>query len=120
MAKFTSQIAMLFIVVALVCAFVPVFSVDESEAKSLWDTCLVKISPHCALNTIAVVFGNTTINDSCCHDLVQEGKVCHDTLIKYIADRPALIARETLYLKRRDELWNHCVAISKKCLNYFD
>ncbi|XP_010442146.1 PREDICTED: uncharacterized protein LOC104725220 [Camelina sativa] len=113
MAKFTSQIAMLFIVVALVCAFVPVFSVDESEAKSLWDTCLVKISPHCALNIIVVVFGNATINDSCCHDLVQEGKVCHNTLIKYIADRPALIARETLYLKKRDDMWNHCVAISK-------
>ncbi|XP_010495949.1 PREDICTED: uncharacterized protein LOC104773098 [Camelina sativa] len=113
MAKFTFQIAMLFIVVALVCAFVPVFSVDESEAKLLWDTCLVKISPHCALDIIAVVFGYATINDSCCHDLVQEGKVCHDTLIKYIADRPALIARETLYLKKRDDLWSHCVAISK-------
>ncbi|EOA33534.1 hypothetical protein CARUB_v100221181mg, partial [Capsella rubella] len=29
----------------LVCAFVPVYSVEDSEAKSLWDTCLVKISP---------------------------------------------------------------------------
>ncbi|EOA36025.1 hypothetical protein CARUB_v100221180mg, partial [Capsella rubella] len=53
------------------------------------------------------------ITDSCCHDLVQEGKVCHDNLIKYIADRPALIARETQYLKKSDDLWSHCVAISK-------
>ncbi|EOA34105.1 hypothetical protein CARUB_v10022271mg [Capsella rubella] len=113
MAQFNSQITMLFIVVALVCAFVPVYSVEDSEAKSLWDTCLVKISPKCALDIVAVVFGNATITDSCCHDLVQEGKVCHDNLIKYIADRPALIARETQYLKKSDDLWSHCVAISK-------
>ncbi|EOA34860.1 hypothetical protein CARUB_v10022442mg, partial [Capsella rubella] len=69
MAKFNSQISMLFIVVALVCAFVPVYSVDDNEAKSSWDTCLVKISPKCALDIIAVVFGNATITDSCCHDL---------------------------------------------------
>ncbi|EOA34787.1 hypothetical protein CARUB_v10022364mg, partial [Capsella rubella] len=67
----------------------------------------------CALDIVAVVFGNATIIDSCCHDLVQEGKVCHDNLIKYIADRPALIARETQYLKKSDDLWSHCVAISK-------
>ncbi|EFH64482.1 hypothetical protein ARALYDRAFT_315391 [Arabidopsis lyrata subsp. lyrata] len=100
MAKLSSHITTLFIVVALVCAFVPVFSVEEAEAKSLWDTCLV-------------VFGNGTLYESCCHNLVQEGKVCHDNLIKYIADRPSLIGRETQYLKKRDDLWSHCVSISK-------
>ncbi|KAF2538753.1 hypothetical protein F2Q68_00020785 [Brassica cretica] len=66
---------------ALICAFVPAFSVEEAEAKSLWDTCLLKISPKCALDIIDVVFENLTITDACCHDLVQEGKMCHDTLI---------------------------------------
>jgi len=40
MSKFNSQITMLFIVVALVCAFVPAFSVEEAEANLLWNTCL--------------------------------------------------------------------------------
>ncbi|KAL9308801.1 putative Prolamin-like domain-containing protein [Arabidopsis thaliana] len=73
MARLSSHVITLFIVVALVCAFVP----------------------------------------SCCHDLVQEGKVCHDNLIKYIADRPSLIGREAQYLKKRDDVWSHCVSISK-------
>ncbi|KAL1208527.1 hypothetical protein V5N11_008007 [Cardamine amara subsp. amara] len=111
MAKLSIQ--MLFVVVALVCAFVPVLSVEEAEAKALWNTCLVKITPKCALDIISVVFGNGTISDSCCHDLVQEGKLCHDTLIKYISDRPSLIVKEAQFLKKRDDLWAHCVSISK-------
>ncbi|VVB16623.1 unnamed protein product [Arabis nemorensis] len=113
MAKLSTQISMLFVVVTLVFAFVPVFSVEEVEAKTLWDTCLVKITPKCALDIIDVVFGNGIISDSCCHGLVGEGKVCQDTLIKYISDRPSLITKETLYLKKRDDLWTHCVSISK-------
>ncbi|KAL9830703.1 putative Prolamin-like domain-containing protein [Arabidopsis thaliana] len=75
MSKFNSQITMLFIVLAL-----------------------------CALNIIAAVFENGTMHDPCCNDLVREGKVCHDTLIKYIADKPMLIAHETEYLKKSDDL----------------
>ncbi|KAF8106698.1 hypothetical protein N665_0135s0041 [Sinapis alba] len=95
------------------CAFVPAFSVEEAEAKLLWDACLLKISPKCALDIIEVVFENRTITDACCHDLVQEGKVCHDTLIKYIDDRPFLVSLETQYLKKSDHLWTHCVSISQ-------
>ena len=113
MARLTSNVIALFIVVALVCAFVPVFSVEEAEAKSLWNTCLVKITPKCALNIIYVVFENGALIESCCYDLVQEGKVCHDNLIKYIADRPSLIGRKAQYLKKRDDVWSHCVSISK-------
>ncbi|EFH38697.1 hypothetical protein ARALYDRAFT_497449 [Arabidopsis lyrata subsp. lyrata] len=103
MSKFSSQITTLFIVVALVCVFVPVFSVEEAEAKSLWNTCLVKITPKCALDIIGVVFENGTISDP----------LCHDMLIKYIADKPMFIAHETEYLKKSADLWNHCVSISK-------
>ncbi|VVB16626.1 unnamed protein product [Arabis nemorensis] len=113
MAKFSTQQIALFIVVALVCAFVPVYSVEEVEAKTLWDTCLLKITPKCALDIIDVVFGDGTLSNSCCHDLVEEGKMCHDKLIKYISDRPSLIAKESQYLKKRDDLWTHCVSISK-------
>ncbi|VVB16621.1 unnamed protein product [Arabis nemorensis] len=113
MAKLSTQLTTLFIVVALVYAIVPVFSVEEVEAKRVWNTCLVKITPKCALDIIDVVFGNGTLSDSCCHDLVKEGKACHDTLIKYISDRPSLIAKETQYLKKRDDLWAQCVSIPK-------
>ncbi|CAF2043177.1 unnamed protein product [Brassica napus] len=42
MAHTSSRTTIVFIVVALICAFVPTFSVKEAEAKSLWDTCLLK------------------------------------------------------------------------------
>jgi len=96
-----------------VCAFVPAFSVEEVEANLLWNTCLVKITPKCALDIIAAVFENGTMSDLCCNDLVKEGKVCYDTLIKYIVDKPMLIAHETEYLKKSDDLSKHCVSISK-------
>ncbi|WZZ14687.1 hypothetical protein YC2023_107776 [Brassica napus] len=48
------------------------------------------MSQKCVFDIIGVVFESLTITDACCHDLVQEGKVCHDTLIKYIADKPHL------------------------------
>ncbi|XP_056849925.1 uncharacterized protein LOC130499652 [Raphanus sativus] len=112
MANTRIQAITLFIILALVCAFVPTFSVEEAEAKSLWDTCLLKISPKCALDIIGVVFENLTITDSCCHNLVHEGKMCNDKLIKYIADKPLLIANEKKYLKKSDDLWTHCVSIS--------
>ncbi|KAF8106658.1 hypothetical protein N665_0135s0003 [Sinapis alba] len=76
-------------------------------------SCLLKISPKCALDIIGVVFGNGTITDACCHYLVQEGKVYHDILIKYIADWPLLVSHETLYLKKSADLWAHCVSISQ-------
>ncbi|KAF8106657.1 hypothetical protein N665_0135s0002 [Sinapis alba] len=101
------------IVVALVCEFVLAFFVEDAKAKLVWDTCLLKINPKCALDIIGVVFKIGTINDACCHDLVQERKVCHDTLIKYIADRPLLISHETQYLKKNANLWAHCVSISQ-------
>ncbi|KAL9281177.1 putative Prolamin-like domain-containing protein [Arabidopsis thaliana] len=96
---FLYKITTLFIVVALVCAFVPAFSVEEAEANLLWNTCLVKITPKCGLDIIVAVFENGTMPDPCCNDLVKEEKVCHDTLIKYIADKPMLIAHKTEYLK---------------------
>ncbi|CAF2043191.1 hypothetical protein YC2023_107767 [Brassica napus] len=113
MAHTSSRTTIVFIVVDLICAFVPAFSVEEAEAKSQWDTCLLKISPKCALDIIGVVFENLTITDACCHDLVEEGKMCHDTLINYIAEKPHLVAHETEYLKKSDDLWTHCVSISQ-------
>ncbi|KAF2572415.1 hypothetical protein F2Q70_00003168 [Brassica cretica] len=86
---------------------------EPSRTTTLWDTCLLKISPKCALDIIGVVFENLTITDACCHDLVQEGKMCHDTLIKYIAEKPHLVAHETEYLTKSDALWTHCVSISQ-------
>ncbi|KAH0910690.1 hypothetical protein HID58_034011, partial [Brassica napus] len=66
----------------------------KSEAKSLWDKCLLKISPKCALDII-------------------EGKICHDALIKYIVEKPRLVAQKTNYLKKSDDLWTHYVSISQ-------
>ncbi|KAG2322070.1 hypothetical protein Bca4012_057122 [Brassica carinata] len=102
-----------FIVLVVACTCVPLLAVEENEPKKLWDQCVVKISPKCALGIISQVFGNGVVSIPCCHELVQEGKECHDTLIKYIADRPSLIGNELKYLKKRDELWAQCVSVSK-------
>ena len=66
---------MLLIVVTLVCAFDHIYCVEEGEVKTLWDKCLVQISPKCALDIIDVVFGNGTLAEQCCYDLVKEGNV---------------------------------------------
>ncbi|VVB17319.1 unnamed protein product [Arabis nemorensis] len=109
------NVCMMFFVVLFATSawVVHTFAVDENEPKNLWDKCVVPISPKCALDIIDQVFGNGTVSDSCCRELVKEGKECHDTLIKYIANRPSLSASETKYLKKRDELWAQCVSVSK-------
>ncbi|ESQ31997.1 hypothetical protein EUTSA_v10005483mg [Eutrema salsugineum] len=82
-----------FLVLVVTSAYVPSFAVEETETKKLWDQCVIKISPKCALDIIGQIFGNGVVSE------------CHDTLIKYIADRPILIVNETKYLQKRDELW---------------
>ncbi|ESQ31995.1 hypothetical protein EUTSA_v10005269mg [Eutrema salsugineum] len=87
-----------FLVLIVTSAYVVLsFAVEETEPKKLWDQCVVKI----------------IVSVSCCQELVKKGKECYDTLIKYIADRPTLIANETKYLQKRDELWTQCVSVSK-------
>ncbi|CDY71443.1 BnaCnng72910D [Brassica napus] len=39
--------------------------------------------------------------------------MCHDILIKYIAEKPHFVAHETEYLTKSDALWTHCVSISQ-------
>ncbi|KAG2261993.1 hypothetical protein Bca4012_013343 [Brassica carinata] len=101
------------IVLVVASTFIPSLAVEENEPKKLWDQCVVKISPKCALHIISQVFGNGVASIPCCQELVQEGKECHDTLIKYIADRPSLIGNKLKYLKKRDEVWSYCVSVSK-------
>lgn len=112
MANFNVVMMSLFVlVVASTC--IPSLAADENDTKKIWDKCVVKISPKCALKVISQIFGNGVVTDPCCQELVQEGKECHDKLVKYIADRPSLIGNESNYLKKRDELWAHCVSVSK-------
>ncbi|CAN7086986.1 unnamed protein product [Brassica oleracea var. botrytis] len=112
MAKLNfTMLSFIILVVANTC--VPSLAVEENEPKKLWDQCVVKISPNCALKIISQVFGDGVVSIPCCKELVQEGKECHDTLVKYIADRPSLIGNESKYLQKRDEVWAYCVFVSK-------
>ncbi|KAH0869201.1 hypothetical protein HID58_076223 [Brassica napus] len=61
----------------------------------------------------SISFLNGVVSIPCCQELVKEGKECHDTLVKYIAERPSLIGNESKYLQKRDEVWAHCVSVSK-------
>ncbi|KAG2253407.1 hypothetical protein Bca52824_083543 [Brassica carinata] len=102
-----------FIMLSFVVLVVANTCVPSLAPKKLWDQCVVKISPNCALKIISQVFGDGVVSISCCKELVQEGKECHDTLVKYIADRPSLIGNESKYLQKRDEVWAYCVSVSK-------
>ncbi|KAF8069723.1 hypothetical protein N665_1138s0010 [Sinapis alba] len=102
-----------FVILVMASTFIPSLAVEENEPTMLWDQCVVKISPKCALHIISQVFGNGVASIPCCQELVQEGKECHDSLVKYIADRPSLIGNEPKYLQKRDEVWAHCVSVSK-------
>ncbi|XP_010554464.1 PREDICTED: uncharacterized protein LOC104824180 [Tarenaya hassleriana] len=113
MTKLNRLVVVSFIVMGLVCASVPVSAVEEGEAKQFWDQCLIKISPKCTLDIVEGIFGNGTVADSCCPELIQEGKLCYDILTNYIADRPIYISRRTEFLKKRDDLWTHCGSASK-------
>ncbi|ESQ28585.1 hypothetical protein EUTSA_v10019422mg, partial [Eutrema salsugineum] len=93
--------------------YVPSFAVEETEPKKLWDQCVVKISPKCALDIIVQDFGNGVVSIPCCQELVKEGKSVTIPLSNIFADRPTLIANETKYLQKRDELWAQCVSVSK-------
>ncbi|XP_010556058.1 PREDICTED: uncharacterized protein LOC104825428 [Tarenaya hassleriana] len=111
MTKLSIKIAMALAIVSVVCAFVPAFAIEEVEAKKFWDECLTKMSPKCTLDIVEEIFWNGTVSDACCRELCLEGKVCHDTLIKYMADRPSFIAREPEYLAKKDALWTRCMSI---------
>ncbi|KAL0700999.1 hypothetical protein Bca4012_057121 [Brassica carinata] len=106
-------VIMSFVVLIVVSTCVPSLAGDENEAKRLWNQCIAKIRPKCALGINSQVFGNGVVSIPCCHELVQEGKKCHNRLVKYIADRPNLIGYESKYLLKRDELWAYCVSVSK-------
>ncbi|CAF1992364.1 unnamed protein product [Brassica oleracea var. botrytis] len=102
-----------FVILFVASTCIPSLAVEENEPKKLWDQCVVKISPKCALNIISQFFGSGVVSIPCCQELVKEGKVCHDTLVKYIAERPSLIGNESKYLQKRDEVWAHCLSVSK-------
>ncbi|XP_056854571.1 uncharacterized protein LOC130504016 [Raphanus sativus] len=102
------MVSFVILVVAGTC--IPSLAVEENEPKKLWDQCIVKISPKCALHIISQVFGNGVASVPCCQELVQEGKECYD---KLVADRPSLIGNESKYLQKRDEVWAHCESVSK-------
>nr|VDD37864.1 unnamed protein product [Brassica oleracea] len=102
-----------FVILVVASKCIPSVAVEENEPKKLWNQCVVKISPKCALNIISQVFGSGVVSIPCCQELVKEGKECHDTLVKYIAERPSLIGNESKYLQKRDEVWAHCVSVSK-------
>ncbi|KAF8069731.1 hypothetical protein N665_1138s0018 [Sinapis alba] len=96
-----NDIMVSFVILVVASTFIPSLAIDKNEPKK------------CALHIISQVFGNGVASIPCCQELVQEGKECHDTVVKYIADRPSLIRNEPKYLQKRDDVWAYCVSVSK-------
>ncbi|XP_010556157.1 PREDICTED: uncharacterized protein LOC104825511 [Tarenaya hassleriana] len=111
MTKLNIKIAMTFVVIAMMYASMSAFAIEEEGPKQLWDECLTKMSPKCTLDIVEEIFWNGIVSDACCRELVLEGKLCHDTLIKYMADRPSFIVREPEYLAKKDALWTRCASV---------
>ncbi|CAJ1971914.1 unnamed protein product [Sphenostylis stenocarpa] len=59
---------------------------------------------------LAVFFGNTTVRDGCCDELMGDvGKVCHDDMTRCVLTLPKFRNSKVEMLKRGQKVWNDCV-----------
>ena len=75
--------------------------------------CASKLDSICSKDIyFAVFFGNTTVIEDCCNELVYDvGKVCHDDMTKYVLTKTKFRSNNAQILKRSEKVWNDCVAI---------
>ncbi|KAK7377441.1 hypothetical protein VNO80_02866 [Phaseolus coccineus] len=60
----------------------------------------------------AIFFGNTTVIEDCCDELVNDvGKVCHDDMTKYVLTKSKFKSSDVQILERSQKLWNDCVSV---------
>jgi len=85
----------------------------QSSNEHYLANCASKLDTICGKDIyFAVVFGNTTVIEDCCDELVYDvGKVCHDDMTKYVLIKTKFTRGNTKILKRSKKVWNDCVAI---------
>jgi len=60
----------------------------------------------------AVFYGNTTVIEDCCDELVNDvGKRCHDDMTKYVLTKTKFRSSNAQILERSEKVWNDCVGI---------
>ncbi|XP_028097997.1 uncharacterized protein LOC114297726 [Camellia sinensis] len=59
-----------------------------SPIDAYLEKCVENFTDTCGSQVFEGVFGNTTVTAPCCKNLLQEGKPCHDGLVKRILDLP--------------------------------
>lgn len=81
----------------------------SSYEKVLTD-CILKLHPPCdSLYVFGTIFYyNERISDSCCKNIREVGKQCHDTLTTYIISLRKSKGKETQILQRSKQIWNEC------------
>ncbi|KAE9596106.1 hypothetical protein Lal_00030480 [Lupinus albus] len=84
----------------------------SSDAPSpLSVDCASKLHPDCGTEIyFGVFFGNGTISEDCCYNLVHDlGRSCHDSMTAYALNNfPKFKPQEADILKRKDEVWVNC------------
>ncbi|ESW33399.1 hypothetical protein PHAVU_001G065900 [Phaseolus vulgaris] len=75
--------------------------------------CASNLDTFCGKDVyFAIFFGNTTVNEDCCDELVSGvGKVCHDDMTKYVLTKLNFKNNYVQILERSQKIWNDCVAI---------
>lgn len=87
-----------------------------SSYEEYLNNCASKFKPaECGKQIYFGIFiGNPTINDYCCHSLVNEvGKSCHVDMASYAIQFPVFAKNKTEILGRCGKIWNDCNAIHR-------
>lgn len=84
-----------------------------SSYETYLNNCGKKLNSNCGHEVFfAVFFGNETVSNNCCLNLVNDlGKRCHDDLTKYILQLPEFKTNEIKILQRSEKVWNNCVLV---------
>ena len=75
--------------------------------------CASKLDSICGKDIyFAVFFGNTTIIEDCCGELVNDvGKRCHNDMTKYVLIKTKFRSSNAQILERSEKVWNDCVGV---------
>jgi len=81
--------------------------------KNYLANCASKLDSICGKDIyFAVFFGNTTVIEDCCDELVSDvGKKCHDDMTKYVLTKTKFKSSNVQILKRSEKVWKDCVGV---------
>ncbi|XP_057453014.1 uncharacterized protein LOC130744873 [Lotus japonicus] len=77
-------------------------------------SCAARLNPTCGREIFnSVFYGNQTVGDECCLDLVNDmGQCCHEDLTNFLLMSPQLKAKNIPISQRSKKVWGYCASLS--------